>query len=331
MYYGAIHLCNEPIDVPISSLPDTCESYFMDGVFIDKTYTIRNSYTVAGGEQIHEFTKTGKPLFLYYGHQLGNPWSRVLDCLYDLNELCLENLRLEVVAVQEYRKKNNITGFVLNYVFEEGNAHLKHISLNLAVYVDIMKSVNPDLSYGLAIDARFLQTHTGCTEFNDTCLDFAILGEAFDFFVITLENFNKCSKHYKEGIVPINNDTGNTLTKIASVLNYANVPTDKIYYMFSLRPEVNNHIGPLCRPSYREKCTGKLDPHYANYCSDTSATYYEKGQFIKLHAAGFIGAYIDVDDCNKDCKCDVSFPAFYFIVIGYKNENLQTCALFDDN
>lgn len=42
-------------------------------------------------------------------------------------------------------------------------------------------------------------------------LDFCLLCEAFDFFVITLEHFNKCTLDYKNGIVPVDKPTGNTL------------------------------------------------------------------------------------------------------------------------
>lgn len=52
--------------------------------------------------------------------------------------------------------------------------------------------------------------------------------------------------------------------------------------------------------------------------------------FIKTHAAGFIGVYIDTDDITDDCKCSDSFPAFNSILNGIDGANLQSCKLFDE-
>lgn len=57
-----------------------------------------------------------------------------------------------------------------------------------------------------------------------------------------------------------------------------------------------------------------------------------QGLYTTQYANGFIGAYIDLDDFNEECECEMKSPAFHYILGSYNGvpiDQQKGCAKFD--
>ncbi|KAE9521591.1 hypothetical protein AGLY_018010, partial [Aphis glycines] len=267
--------------------------------------------------------KSGKDVYLYYG------WSDALDWCKMLKNASTNSL-IEMKSIKGFFKDHQgITGLILTGLsYDDPDPECPKFTENFKIYLDVMKKTFPNLAIGLDLFGFYL-----IDQFNDpkrAWLDFKVLDVSIDFYAVTMESFSPCNADFKTGTTIIcGNTTNHTLDILADVLQKTCIPKAKTYFKFKTHPEAPDDVHTFCDMTNEKLCELPSNAT-SDWCSDTIATYNEKGKFTKEHGAGFMTRYINFEDNNNTCQCEKSFFAFYALLDGFNGITSKPCELFDN-
>ncbi|VVC30421.1 Glycoside hydrolase superfamily [Cinara cedri] len=316
--FGSIsRVCVGQFDVPINQLPNQCTAYIFNGLTVDITYHVSDTFSQTDQAYLDMLLKTGTPVFVYYGHISEQEWSQVLACDAGCSGV---NAKDEMVGLKAYLNEHKgITGLILTG-FEYGatSEEFCHYTDNLKIYLEVLNKTFPGLEIGINIPANFIIDNY--KNANVEWLNFKDIDAFVEFYVVSFIDFNQCSSaFYVGGTVPWNGDSDYTIEKALSALQKSNISKNKIHLKFPLNPTTNDPDASSCYITFQKLCTNSSDT--SDWCVDTEETFREKGRISKKYAAGFIVDNIDLNDPQGCCHCDNPFPSFYYILDGW-NENL---------
>ncbi|KAE9534428.1 hypothetical protein AGLY_008518 [Aphis glycines] len=228
-----------------------------------------------------------------------------------------------------FKAHKGIAGLILvDITYEPSDPEIAKFTENFKIYLDVLKKTFPNLAIGLDLFGAFL-----IDQYNDpkrVWLDFKVLDVSIDFYAVTMESFSPCNADFKTGTtIKSGKNINHTLDILADVLQKTSIPKAKTYFKFETNPKSPDDTLILCDMNNEKLCELPSNAT-SDWCSDTIATYNEKGKFSKEYGAGFIARYIDFEDKNNTCKCEKSFFAFYALLDGFNGITSKPCELFDN-
>ncbi|KAE9534576.1 hypothetical protein AGLY_008666 [Aphis glycines] len=308
----------------VSELPPECTSLIYNAAIIDENYCIGPAETGADYAILDDLLKSGKDIYLYYGRMTSPDWCTML-------ENANTNALREMESIKGFFKDHQgIAGLILCGIsYDEYDPKCPKFTENFKIYLDVLQKTFPNLAIGLDL--------FGCNLIDQynypirVWLDFKVLDVSVDFYAVTMEVFNPCSPEFNTGIViKSGNFTDYTLDKLADVLQKMSIPKAKTYFKFNTCPDENTDILTDCDLTNEAFCEMQPFNISTDWCSDTIATYNEKGEFSKEYGAGFMTRYINLEDNNNTCQCERPFFAFYALLDGFNGTTSKPCELFDN-
>ncbi|XP_050057975.1 uncharacterized protein LOC126550440 isoform X2 [Aphis gossypii] len=317
-------VCEWP-PIQVSEIPAECTSLNYLVALIDENYFIGPSTSGSDYAILDTLLASDKDVYLYYGRETTTDWANVLG-----NGCAEANALKEMNSLEVFFEAHKgIDGLILvGITYEPSDPEFANFTENFKIYLDVLKKKFPNLAIGLDLFASFL-----IDQYNDpkrVWLDFKVLDVSIDFYAVTMEEFNPCNADFKTGtVIKSAKNIIHTLDILADVLQKTNIPKAKTYFKFKTNPESPDDTLILCGMN-NEKLCELPSTVTCDWCSDTIASYNEKGKFSKEYGAGFIARYIDFEDKNNTCKCEKPFFAFYALLDGFNGITSKPCELFDN-
>lgn len=323
LVYGKSDYINSTHILTPDKLPKECSSYFWLGIYVNIFYNYYNVLGDVSEEYLDLLLQSKKPVFISYGYDDMNTWALILAC----NSCNGTNVKDSLAGFQTFLNRHkNIAGLMLyNFDITPGLLYPENFSENLASYIKQMKNGLPNMEIGLYLNSSaFIAVDKDSTI---RWLQFSILNEIVDFYVILLYPLIRCTEDFKIGVEPVSGESEYTIGNIQFLINKSGIPKDKIIFQYFVTP-FYSVVDDVSTVNYQTMCT---NPNTTmEWCADTIETFYEKGVFARCHASGFLVNYVDWDDVFNDCKCSQSFSSFYAILSGFNQaQKPAPCKLFD--
>ncbi|XP_060847780.1 uncharacterized protein LOC132927285 [Rhopalosiphum padi] len=359
-YIGGLQAeCGIP-DVSIADIPYGCTAIIFDGLYMDLTNNVNKASGDDSFDKLDVILKSSKDVFVVYGHATQEEWTQVLAC-----EACNNgtNSQNEMKGLKYFLdQRPGIKGLLItNLELDENSVDFPEYSENFKVYLDTMRSNFPDLAIGLFLIGKFIVDQY--TNPKLTWLNFTIIDQSVDSYVISVVTFNDCTDEFRLlGTAPIglsnslnttslghsnssstvstnSSSTGSTnltmpvtnytLSNLKDILADLSIPQNKTYYRYRMHPLTPDDSISTCNSTLAQICSNETDS--SSWCYENLDSFNAKGQFAKDNGAGFMVTFIELNDPENNCKCK-PYPWFNAILDGFNGKSVNTtkeCALLN--
>ncbi|XP_026823368.1 uncharacterized protein LOC113561251 [Rhopalosiphum maidis] len=261
--------------------------------------------------------ESNKIVYLRIGFKYQQDWYSILYP-EDANQVKTQKFDLIV----NFLKKHNIRGLFMWFPFLL-DGDIPNVSQKLSDFVTSIKNEVDGLKVGIEFYA-FDQIS------NKTRIDFTLINEVIDHFVIDLTNLNACDENSKKyGLDPISSETMLSIDTITNIVTKSTVDQSKLFAKIQasvIKPSDLVEKGALTITTYSKYCDDQEDT--SRWCGNPSKLSYDQGAYVAQFYSGLFIENLDADDFLCKCGCK-KFPVTNLIIDGWKKCDFTTCPKLD--
>ncbi|KAL5241212.1 hypothetical protein ACI65C_008622 [Semiaphis heraclei] len=223
---------------------------------------------------------------------------------------------------------SNIGGIIISCPPIYYEDYIKDFAKHVSSFVTQVKSKATNIKVGFIIPSSGYEHFT-----NKTLLDFTILNDVLDFYIIAWGDLNYCHKAYlKTGVSPITSTTPDlrTVEKLTEVISNSDMDKSKVYASVLISAVIPfdsfTRSNTTFLKTYTEYCNN-TNPERP-LCTNPSKLSFDQGAYAKNNYAGLVLEQLDTDDYEGTCGCE-KFPVSKLIIDGWTGSKFEACSKLD--
>ncbi|XP_060834840.1 uncharacterized protein LOC132917882 [Rhopalosiphum padi] len=299
----------------INELPKRCDILIVGQFALDRDVGVL--VDVEDESTIKILTEANKNVYLSIGFIFHEDWCSILNAL-DENEYKTRIFDPLVGFLNKYK-----LGGLFMCIPDMLNGAIENVSQKINDFVTSVKNNVDGLKVGLA----FYVTDQIS---NKTSIDFTLINEIMDHYIIDFTNLNSCNNNTKKyGLNPICSDTMPSIEQITGVVTNSNMDQSKLFAKLQANviiPEDLVSKDEITVTTYSKYCDDSVDT--SRWCGNPSKLSYDQGAYVAQFYSGLYIENLDADDFECKCGCK-KFPVTNFIIDGWTNSDFTACPKID--